>query len=262
MIRFEMKKGLSRQQRGISLVEFMVAITIGLMFLLAMGALFLSFKKTSQAQNGIAQLQDDQRMAMTILSQIIQSAGYFPNQASTTITSALPVDSTTVSGTSFAAGQAILGMAGSTSSSPDTILVRYQTSLNDGIINCLGGSNASSTTTVYINQLSVASSSLKLTCSLNGSTGVGLLGGMTASATSTTTCSKIGYLGISNLKLLYGIGASGSVAQYASAGSVSNWSNVYSVQATISQLYCAQQGSLPQTINYSRVIFLPNQANS
>lgn len=262
MIRFGIKKNLSRQQSGMSLIELMVAITIGLMFLLAMGALFLSFKNTSQAQNGISQLQDDQRMAMTILSQIIQSAGYFPNQTSTTITSALPADSTTVSGTTFAAGQAILGTTGSTSSSPDTIFVRYQTALNDGIINCLGGSNASATTTVYINQLSVASSSLKLTCSLNGTAGAGLLGGITASATSTTACSKIGYLGISNLKILYGIGASGSITQYASAAGVSNWSNVYSIQATISQLYCAQQGSLPQTINYSRVIFLPNQANS
>jgi type IV pilus assembly protein PilW len=74
-----MRKPVSRFcQRGLTLIEMMVAMTIGLVFLLALSALFLSFKQTSQGQHGIAQMQDDQRMAMTILSQVIQSAGYFP----------------------------------------------------------------------------------------------------------------------------------------------------------------------------------------
>jgi len=255
---------LNTPHRGMTLVEFMVAITIGVMFLLAMGALFLSFKRTSQSQSGIAQLQDDQRMAMTILSQIIQSAGYFPNQASSTLSAALPSDSTTISGVSFSAGQMLQGAAGSASSVPDTLYIRYQTAQNDGVINCQGGSNASAGTMVYINQLSVASSTLQMTCGLNGAAAVGLIGGVNASASASTPCTKVGYLGISNIKFLYGmdVSGSGSVTQYASAGAVTNWANVYSVQSTITQLYCAQQGALPQSISFSRIVFLPNQAGS
>ena len=246
-------------QQGLTLIEMMVAMTIGLVFLLALSALFLSFKQTSMGQNGIAQMQDDQRMAMTILSQVIQSAGYFPNPASATVSTALSADTSTVSGVSFTAGQIIYGVDSGVSSTPDTLYLRYQSAQNDGVVNCQGGTNASSTTATYINQLSASATTLQLTCGLNGATAVGVVGGLNPS--SAATCTRIGYVGISNVKFLYGFDAagSGSVTRYASAGVVSNWSYVYAVKPVITQLYCFQQGVAPQAVTFAQTISLPNQ---
>lgn len=247
--------------QGLTLVELMVAITIGMFMLLALFSVFISFKKSSQSQTGIAQMQDDQRMVMTILSQVIQSAGYFANPVSNTASSVFAIAS--AGGSNFSVGVPIYGTDSGAASSPDTLYVRYQSAQNDGVVNCQGGTNASSTTATYINQLSVASSALQFTCALFGAGGNGtaqaLVGG-NASGSAATACSSVGYLGISNIKFLYGVGgASGSVTSYASAGAVSNWANVYSIQPTVTQLYCAQQGSLPQAVTFSRIIFLPNQ---
>ncbi|NWK78637.1 PilW family protein [Aquitalea sp. LB_tupeE] len=246
-------------QQGLTLIELMVAMTIGLLFLLALSALFLSFKQTSLQQGGVAQMQDDQRMAMTILSQVIQSAGYFPNPASATVSTALAADSTTVSGVSFTAGQVIYGVDSGVAATPDTLYVRYQSAQNDGVVNCQGGTNASATTATYINQLSASATTLQLTCGLNGATALGVVGGVNLSAA--TTCNRVGYVGISNVKFLYGLdpSGSGSVTRYASAGVVSNWSYVYAVKPVITQLYCFQQGVAPQSVTFSQTISLPNQ---
>ncbi|WP_276608565.1 MULTISPECIES: prepilin-type N-terminal cleavage/methylation domain-containing protein [Aquitalea] len=250
------------RSHGFTLIEMMVAMTIGLVFLLALSALFLSFRKTSQGQGGIAQMQDDQRMAMTILSQVIQSAGYFPNPASATLATALSADSSTVSGVSFSAGQVVYGVDSGVSSTPDTLYVRYQSAQNDGVVNCQGGSNASSTTATYINQLSASATTQQLTCGLNGATAVGVVGGLNPSSAS--ICTSVGYVGISNVKFLYGFDASqsGSVTRYASAGVVTSssaWPYVYSVKPVITQLYCFQQGVAPQSVTFSQTISLPNQ---
>lgn len=248
-----------QMQQGLTLIELMVAMTIGLLFLLALSALFLSFKQTSLHQGGVAQMQDDQRMAMTILSQVIQSAGYFPNPASASVSTALAADSTTVSGVSFGAGQLIYGVDSGVASTPDTLYVRFQSAQNDGVVNCQGGTNASATTATYINQLSASATSLQLTCGLNGAAAVGVVGGVNLSAAA--TCNRVGYVGISNVKFLYGLdpAGSGSVTRYASAGVVSNWSYVYAVKPIVTQLYCFQQGAAPQAVTFSQTISLPNQ---
>ncbi len=63
---------------GFTLIELMIALLIGVFLL---GAL-LTIVQTNRAvfgdQNKMAQLQDAERMAMTMMSDVIQSAGYFP----------------------------------------------------------------------------------------------------------------------------------------------------------------------------------------
>lgn len=248
-----------RHSRGMTLIELMVAITVGLFLLLAMYAIFVSFKLTSQSQNGLAQMQDDQRMSMTILSQIAQSAGYFGNVQTQLVNTALLADNSTVSGVSFSAGQALFGTDSGSATAPDTLYIRFQSLQNDGVLNCLGNTNTASAGTVtYINQLAVASSTLQLTCGINGAAAQPIVGGL---ASPVTTCPSIGYRGISNIQFLYGVdpGNTGSVTQYVTAGSVTNWLNVRSLRATLSMQYCGQIGAAPVTISFPRFIFLPNQ---
>jgi type IV pilus assembly protein PilW len=66
-----------RHMRGLSLVELMVALTIGLIILAAVSSLFVSSKQTYTAQDSLARLQENARFAMQFLIKDIRLAGYF-----------------------------------------------------------------------------------------------------------------------------------------------------------------------------------------
>lgn len=63
-------------QRGFTLVEVMVALTIGLIILAALAQLFASSRATSTAQNALARVQENARFAMEFISQDLRMAGY------------------------------------------------------------------------------------------------------------------------------------------------------------------------------------------
>jgi type IV pilus assembly protein PilW len=64
-------------QRGFSLIELMVAITIGLIILAAVSSVMVSSKKTYQAQDSLARLQENARAAMLILTYDMRNIGYW-----------------------------------------------------------------------------------------------------------------------------------------------------------------------------------------
>lgn len=61
---------------GLTLVELMVAITIGLIILAAMTRLFVSSRATYTLEEGLARVQESGRFAVEFLSQDIRMAGY------------------------------------------------------------------------------------------------------------------------------------------------------------------------------------------
>jgi type IV pilus assembly protein PilW len=62
--------------RGFSLVELMVAITIGLIILAAVSAVFVSSKRSYSTQDRLARLQENARFAMQFMTRDIRMAGY------------------------------------------------------------------------------------------------------------------------------------------------------------------------------------------
>lgn len=64
------------KSNGFTLIEYMVAITIGLILLAGVGTFFLGMQKSSQAQNGISELQENGRFALYFLTNEIQMAGW------------------------------------------------------------------------------------------------------------------------------------------------------------------------------------------
>ncbi len=66
-----------RRMLGLSLVELMVALTIGLIILTAVSSLFVSSKQTYTTQDSLARLQENARFAMQFLIKDIRLAGYF-----------------------------------------------------------------------------------------------------------------------------------------------------------------------------------------
>jgi type IV pilus assembly protein PilW len=243
-------------QAGFTLVELMIAVLIGL-FLVG-GLLTLT--------SGLSQLHDNERVALSLMTETIQSSGYFQ------IPSPPPANATAASMFSatgaFVVGQTIVGTdGGSGSAQTDTVSVRYASAGTspggDGTINCIGGTSVAAAN--WIAQFQVNGSG-NLQCVLTTN-------GMAAPAVTVAT-------GVQYMSILYGVqtnAAAGtySVDTYLTATQVTAgnyWPNVISVLVTLSfqnPMYCAagtaclagqQPAPLqPATISVSRAIALMNR---
>lgn len=66
-----------RGERGLGLVELMVAIALSLGVLLTLGYLFVGGRQTYRVQDGLARIQENARYAIEIISRDLRMAGYF-----------------------------------------------------------------------------------------------------------------------------------------------------------------------------------------
>jgi type IV pilus assembly protein PilW len=238
------------RQGGYSLIELMVAVVLAVFLLAGLFTIFQGTRHTSTEQTELAQLQDNERLAMTILTDVIQQAGYYPNPATNSQTSALLVD-----GARFqTAGQ---GMSGSTNSAAqgDNLVVRYATNPGDGVLNCVGQSNPTTGTNNFVyTQTFQVNTRQQLTCQSNtGVAAVTLVNNMvsmtvsygvnTISTATAANCPADTYVPTASMTALY-------------------WTNVCSVSITltfVNPLY--QPPGQPQptpgqlsTVTFQRVI--------
>src|SRR6267378_7661710 len=88
-----------QEQRGFTMVELMVALLIGLFLMGGLMTLLQNNRKAFSSQSLLGQLQDSERLAMTMMTGIIQQSGYFPDPTLNSPATALPAAG------SFAAGQ-------------------------------------------------------------------------------------------------------------------------------------------------------------
>ena len=139
-------------QRGFSMVELSIAMLIALFLLGGLITLVMGTRRSSSTQGALEQLQDNQRIAMTLITNIVQKAGYFPDPVNQTLgISFLP--EAALAGYALSAGQA-LGGTYQAAAPGDTFLVRFfapanDTSANPVIMNCAGQSNTTGSTNVW-----------------------------------------------------------------------------------------------------------------
>ena len=158
-------------QRGYSLIELSVAMVIALFLLAGLVTLVMGTRKTSNTQSQLSQLQDNERIAMTILANVIQQAGYYPDPVHNTSSSSLPSQTLTLStGTigTFAAGQALIGTYNSAAPG-DVVAARFvqpvassdsANAIGNTIITCAGSPNTDTANTHrYINLFLVGTGS-------------------------------------------------------------------------------------------------------
>lgn len=227
---------LSSKQRGLSLISLMIALTIGVFLLAGLFTVWFQTRQTFKGQGLLAQLQDNERIALTIMGNTIQTAGYFPviDNYGASPPNPLYTQSTAFAVTSpfTVAGQAIYGTHASTGN--DTLSVRY---IADGnTLDCQGQS--ATDRTLVVNKFQIDASG-NLTCSVTK-----------GSTTQTATIMS----GISAFTVLYGVSTtgSGSTTQYMTADNVTTnaqWGNVRSVslQLTFTNPLYGQPGQVGQT---------------
>ena len=137
-----------RAARGYSMIELVVALTIGVFLLMGLFTVLQSTRQGANEATGLAELEDEERLAMTILTDMVQAGGYF----SSPLTDGSVVGALTTDGTDFTtAGQIFYGTV-VTAGSSETMMVRFKAGPSDPIINCNGGQNSSTTSSViYVN---------------------------------------------------------------------------------------------------------------
>ena len=232
-----------RRERGLTLVELMVSMAIAVFLLTGVLTIFQNTRHTFTTQNQMAQLQDNERLAMTLISDVIESAGYFPDPTVNTSLSALPTDPLFA-----AAGQAVVGTANAAPPG-DTIVVRFLTNPNDNVINCVGGTNTTGAVLLYENVFSLDGLG-NLRCAVNGAPSVPLVAG------------------VQNMRIYYGVKTNfavqnGAVDSYLRANEMlpAYWSNVISVKVVLTFTNpLAGQPNQPPTIQFERVVAVMNHA--
>jgi type IV pilus assembly protein PilW len=242
------------RSRGFTLVEILIALVIGLFLMGALLTIVQANRTAFGNQNQLAQLQDNERMAMTMMTDVIQSAGYFPQPWANTLALSLTANGP------FAVGQSVYGVHAA-GAPGDSISIRYMTTGQDGVLNCSGQPNNAApgtNNTLYVNTFQVmippGSTISQLVCTMNG-TPYNLVNGVT------------------QLSVLYGVKASAvasgnSVDTYMNSDQVSAanlWGNVISVLVQLTFTNPMFVASQPQTafnqptVSLQRVIGVMNQ---
>jgi type IV pilus assembly protein PilW len=237
------------RSRGFTLIELMVAITLSIFLV---GGLLMMVQSTRDAfgkQNLLAQLQDNERLVMTFVAEVVESAGYFPDPVHNTSAAIFPGTFNIPHGGSFVtAGQAVFGTS-SAAAAGDTVTIRYAALPNDNVFNCLGTQNTTAAIDVFVNTFWVNTANANnpiLTCTVS------------SAAIAATDVPLVN--GVQNLTILYGVKRSildtGSCADtYLTAAQMApvafplDWANVCSINLQISFTNPLNPAALPIIIN-------------
>lgn len=247
-----------RFQRGFSLIELMVAVAVALFLMAGAGLIMQHTSNTYRAQTQLARLQDSERMAISLMTDVIQSTGYYPNPHNFTDLQTLVVSP------SFAtAGAPNIATAPVTGALGDTISVRYAAAPLDNVYNCRGDQNtAAAPFETWENTFSVVqgppgpggTTQFQLQCTLWS---------LSTNAVVTTPLVS----GVQNLTIQYGLNTAGSgtgscADRYKPSAQMlpADWSQVCSVKVTLTfaNPFNPPGGTKP-TIDFTRVIAVMNQ---
>jgi type IV pilus assembly protein PilW len=231
-----------RIQSGFTLIEIMVAVTIGLFIVLALTGVFINMKSAFTTQDKLSELQDNERLVLTVLTTTIESAGYFPDPLLSTAAANLPLG-----GAFTVDGQGIVGTTG-TAPASDTLTTQYRSASGDGLVDCLGQTNTSGSKATFTNVFSVSANN-ELMCAASGGTPTALVSNVSA------------------FSVLYGTdtSASGNADRYLTASAVTSgglWAQVRTARITIKFLnpFAGQPGQTSSTIDVVQTVNLMNKS--
>jgi len=252
----------ARAHHGFTLVELMVAMALAVFLLGGLVTIVQNVRQTDTNQRSLSQLQDAERFALTVITDVVQAGGYLPDAVAWT-----PAASLVQTG-NWEAGQALSGTH-VVAAPGDTLRVRFRTAINDGVILCDGSTNtAQGATHAFTNTFSVQ---------LNANPALtGLYCQVDNLGPSAAAPGVLLVAGIVNMKIYYGVkrnfaAADFNVDTYLTADQMcspltnpcgsDDWSNVSSVRVilTFTNPLAGQAGQPPQ-IQFERLIQVMGRA--
>lgn len=237
------------RERGYSMIELSVALVIALFLLNGMFMILQNTRNTSANQSALAQLQDEERMAMTMVTDVVQLAGSHPSSDTVDVTAALHASPLfTVD------GQSVFGAPNATAAYGDTLSIRYQGDATNNVLDCGGSVIGNGVVKEMTFQVDVnpnfngTNPPSWLDCSINGAQPIHLIPNVTS------------------LAVQYGVDAnnSGSVNTYLTSSQMPGlWSSVMSVKITLSFANpLANQPGQRQTLPFNRVISVQSKTGN
>lgn len=237
--------------RGFSLIELLIAILIALFLIGGVLVVEQGVHRSYQDDSGFAQLEDEERFAMTIVTEAVESAGYYPDPTSNVPNSnvLMPETTSTPQGASipFAGAQPIVGIYQAASPN-DSIASRFVAGPAASVDLCTGSNTTSGVE--YQTYLYVT----------NGSDGKPYLYCELATAGAWASSPVQLVAGIQNMQIMYGVSANGAqnVQGYMFASDVTTkgyWPDVSSVKVTLTVTNpIASDPGQPATVQFTRVI--------
>lgn len=238
-------------QSGFSLIELSIAILIALFLIGGVIVVEQGVHRSYQDDSGFAQLEDEERFAMSIITQAVESAGYYPDPTTNVPNSTVLMPETTSTPQSvsipFAGAQSIVGIYQSASPN-DSIAARFVAGPVANVDLCSG--SATTNGVEYTSYLYVS----------NGTDGKPYLYCELATAGAWAAAPIQLVSGIKNMQIMYGVSANGSqnVQSYMFASDVTTkgyWQNVSSVKVTLTVTNpIASDPGQPATVQFTRVI--------
>jgi type IV pilus assembly protein PilW len=244
---FSLERRGACRARGFTLVELMIAVAIALFLIGGILTLVQSTRNAFATQTTLAQFQDNQRLTMTFMAEVIESAGYFPNPSLNTVGAVLPPTVPPPPAAPFTVtGQGVSGTVG------DTITVRFGAGPGDNVFGCNGSQNiAVAPYDVFINTFSVDPVNQQLVCTFTNGAGL--------------QPPVILVNQVTSLQAVYGVKRSpadtGSCTDtYLSTANMlaTDWPNVCSITVTVTFVNPTSKTAAPVTI--TRVIAVMNAA--
>lgn len=227
--------------KGVSLIELMIAMALGLLLLAGIIQIFIYNKQSYSSVVGMSHASDSGRLATQLISTAVAKAGYWGNVTSNrSYGRDTSVTSGSYSGV-FDANTYVFGSDNDASAATvvddtDELWLRYNGNSNEPFSTCLGDSVSGSQVAVehyYIQPASGTEKMPSLACEvilLNINTATGAISApATASVNSQTMVT-----GIENMQILYGqYNTAKTQVRYLNAEDVTDWGRVDNIRIAL-----------------------------
>ncbi len=212
-----------RSQRGIGLVEMMIAATLGLIVMASVFQIYINARQSQRMNNALFRLQENGRVAISLMKTTARMAGYVADGTAS-------VDTVFPASGAFAKGAAVVGVEDDDDAGngikdhTDWFMVRYQGNAQDNLVfDCLGNPLPSGNPAYPNDVLPMTfgiSNDNELFCERGG-------GGVVSRVTIAD--------GVADMQLLYGVddNADKAADYYVSADSVPDFSRVVSIRISL-----------------------------
>lgn len=199
-----------KHQAGLTLLEMLIAMTLGFLVVLAIGTIYIGSNQTYRSQEENARLQETGRFALEVIGRSLRQAGY-RDVADPAVNPAIGVAWVPITGTDGGAG-------------PDVITLQYQWTSGDGACD---GDTAGAAGNLVRDGFNLDAANAELQCDGDIAATPAALGVVPYGSPLVSD--------IEDLQLLYGVDTDGdqSANLYVNATGVANWGQVVSVKACV-----------------------------